>query len=88
MSTATRHEDNLARAEQRYELAQDAVFTASDVLADYLEDGGSLILELVPGQTRMCSQFIALRAAVDEVQAAAHQLSIHHAISSYYVTED
>jgi hypothetical protein len=88
MSTATRHEDNLARAEARYEAAQDAVFDASDVLADYLEDGGSLILELVAGQTRMCPQFIALRDAVDEVQAVAHQLSIHNAIASYYVGED
>lgn len=88
MSTTTRHMDNLARAEARYEAAQDAVFTASDVLADYLEDGGALITDLTPGQARMCSQFITLRTAVDEVQEAAHELSMFRMIADYYETED
>jgi hypothetical protein len=88
MSTATRHMDNLARAEARYEAAQDAVFTASDVLADYLEDGGALITDLTPGLTRMCSQFITLRTAVDEVQDAANNLAACHMIADYYETED
>jgi hypothetical protein len=88
VSIATRHMDNLARAQARYEAAQDAVFTASDVLADYLEDNGPLIVELVPGQTRLCKQFIALRDAVDEVQEAANTLSITRFIADYYETED
>lgn len=88
MSTATRHMDNLARAEARYEEAEDALFTASDVLSDYLEDGGPLLTDLTPGQARMCKQFIALREAVDEVQEAAHQLSITRMIADYYETED
>lgn len=88
MTTTARHMDNLARAEARYEAAQEAVFTASDVLADYLEDGGVLITDLTPGLTRMCPQFINLRAAVDEAEAAAHNLSMFRMIADYYETED
>jgi hypothetical protein len=88
MTTATRHQDNLARAEQAYERAQDAVFDAADVLADYLEDGGSIIVELVPGQTRLCKQFVKLREAVDMVQEAANTLSITRFVADYYETED
>jgi len=88
MTTTTRHMDNLARAEARYEAARDAVFTASDVLADYLEDGGALITDLTPGLTRMCSQFINLRTAVEQVQEAANELSMFRLIADYYETED
>ena len=86
--TTMRHMDNLARAQQAYDDAADSVFDHADRLADWMEDGGSLIVELTPGQVRMCEPFIALRGAVDVVQERAHQLSIQRAITTYYETLD
>lgn len=88
MTTTARHMDNLARAESEYEKAQDDVFDAADALSDYMEDGGALITDLTPGQVRLCPQFIALRTAVDNVQEAAHRMSITRMIADYYETED
>lgn len=86
--TTMRHMDRLARAQQAYDEAADSVFEHADRLADYMEDGGALIVELTPGQVRMCAQFIALRGAVDVVQERAHQLSVTRMIADYYETLD
>lgn len=86
--TTARHMDNLARAQQEYDTAADHVFDCADRLADYMEDGGALIVEMTPGIVRMCQQFIHLRGAVDTVQEKAHQLSVQRFITDYYETLD
>jgi hypothetical protein len=83
-----RHKASAARAAERLEAAQEALFESADALADFMEEGGELITDWTPGQVRMCREFIALRSAVDQIQAAAHQASVHRMITDYYVSEE
>lgn len=83
-----RHERNHALSIAELSAAQDALFESADALADFMEGGGDVVTDWTPGQVRMCSQFIALRSAVDAIQEAAHRASITRMISAYYETED
>lgn len=87
--TTRRRTDNLTpmekyeRAQREYDEAVEALFRATDVMADYLEDDGPLITDLTPGTTRLCRKFIVLREAVDRVQVEAHQLGMYRMLAGF-----